>query len=55
MSILSENLKRFRQEKHMTQASTAEALGISTQTRVPLACATTLPDAARCRETLGKA
>ncbi len=45
MTILSKNLKRFRQAKHMTQEAAAEALGISTQTVSRWECDNTLPDA----------
>lgn len=45
MTILSKNLKRFRQEKHMTQETAAEALGVSTQTVSRWECDDTLPAA----------
>lgn len=45
MTVLSQNLKRFRQAKHFTQEGVAEALGVSTQTVSRWECGTTLPDA----------
>lgn len=45
MTILSKNLKRFRQAKSLTQEQAAEALGVSTQTVSRWECGTTLPDA----------
>lgn len=45
MTILSKNLKRFRQKKHMTQEATAEVLGVSTQTVSRWECDDTLPAA----------
>lgn len=45
MTVLTKNLKRFRQAKHMTQEAAAEALGVSTQTVSRWECDSTLPDA----------
>lgn len=45
MTVLSKNLKRFRQAKHMTQEAAAEALGVSTQTVSRWECDDTLPAA----------
>lgn len=45
MSTLSENLKRFRLARNMTQEQAAESLGVSTQTVSRWECNTTLPDA----------
>lgn len=45
MTILSKNLKRFRQAKHMTQETVAEVLGVSTQTVSRWECDDTLPTA----------
>lgn len=45
MQILSDNLKRLRLAKHLTQEQAAEALGVSTQTVSRWECHTTLPDA----------
>jgi len=44
MSTFSDNLKRFRVAKNMTQEQAAEALGVSTQTVSRWECDTTLPD-----------
>lgn len=44
MSVFSNNLKRFRVAKSMTQEQAAEALGVSTQTVSRWECNTTLPD-----------
>jgi len=44
MTVFSENLKRFRVAKNMTQEQAAEALGVSTQTVSRWECNTTLPD-----------
>lgn len=44
MTILSKNLKRFRQIRHLTQERAAEALGVSTQTVSRWECDTTMPD-----------
>lgn len=44
MSIFSENLKKFRVAKKLTQEQVAETLGISTQTVSRWECNTTLPD-----------
>lgn len=44
MTIFSQNLKRFRTAKNMTQEQAAEALGVSTQTVSRWECNTTLPD-----------
>lgn len=45
MTIFAKNLKRFRQEKHLTQENAAEALGVSTQTVSRWECNSSLPDA----------
>ena len=44
MTVFSQNLKRFRISKNMTQEQAAEALGVSTQTVSRWDCNTTLPD-----------
>ena len=44
MTVLSQNLKRLRLSKHLTQEQAAEALGVSTQTISRWECNTTLPD-----------
>ena len=44
MTVFSQNLKRFRIAKNMTQEQAAEALGVSTQTVSRWECNTTLPD-----------
>ena len=44
MTVFSQNLKRFRISKNMTQEQAAEALGVSTQTVSRWECNTTLPD-----------
>ncbi len=44
MTQFSQNLKRFRMTKNMTQEQAAEALGVSTQTVSRWECNTTLPD-----------
>lgn len=44
MTVFSENLKRFRVAKNMTQEQAAENLGVSTQTVSRWECDTTLPD-----------
>ena len=44
MSVFTENLKRFRTAKNMTQEQAAEALGVSAQTVSRWECGTTLPD-----------
>ena len=44
MSVFSNNLKRFRVAKGMTQEQAAEALGVSAQTVSRWECNTTLPD-----------
>lgn len=45
MTILSKNLKRFRQAKQLTQEGAAEVLGVSAQTISRWECGITLPDA----------
>lgn len=45
MTVLSNNLKRFRQARHLTQECAAEALGVSAQTVSRWECDTTMPDA----------
>ena len=44
MTVFSQNLKRFRVMKSMTQEQAAEALGVSAQTISRWECDTTLPD-----------
>ena len=44
MTVFSQNLKRFRIAKNITQEQAAEALGVSTQTVSRWECNTTLPD-----------
>ena len=44
MHVFSENLKRFRVAKSMTQEQVAKVLGVSTQTVSRWECSTTLPD-----------
>lgn len=44
MTVFSQNLKRFRVTKSMTQEQAAERLGVSTQTVSRWECNTTLPD-----------
>lgn len=44
MSVFTDNLKRFRLAKKLTQEQAAEALGVSAQTVSRWECATTLPD-----------
>lgn len=44
MTVFSQNLKRLRIAKKMTQEQAAEALGVSTQTVSRWECNTTLPD-----------
>ncbi len=44
MTVFTQNLKRFRLARKLTQEQTAEALGISTQTVSRWECNTTLPD-----------
>ncbi len=44
MTVFSQNLKRFRTMKSMTQEQAAEALGVSTQTVSRWECNTSLPD-----------
>lgn len=44
MTVFSQNLKRLRVAKKMTQEQAAEALGVSTQTVSRWECNTTLPD-----------
>lgn len=44
MSVFSDNLKRFRVSKNLTQEQAAEALGVSPQTVSRWECSTTLPD-----------
>ena len=44
MTILSKNLKRFRNAKNLTQEQAAEALGVTAQTISRWECGTTLPD-----------
>lgn len=44
MTVFSQNLKRLRAAKNMTQEQAAEALGVSTQTVSRWECGTTLPD-----------
>lgn len=44
MSVFSQNLKRFRVAKNMTQEQAAQALGVSTQTVSRWECNTTLPE-----------
>ena len=44
MTVLSQNLKRFRIARKLTQEQAAEALGISAQTVSRWECNTTLPD-----------
>lgn len=44
MSVFTDNLKRFRLAKKMTQEQAAEALGVSSQTVSRWECGTTLPD-----------
>ncbi len=43
-NILSNNLKRLRQQKNLTQEQTAEILGVTSQTISRWECGTTLPD-----------
>ncbi len=45
MTVLSKNLKRFRQAKQLTQEAAAEALDVSTQSVSRWECDSTLPDA----------
>lgn len=42
--VFSNNLKRFRQQKNLTQEQVAEALGVNTHTVSRWECSTTLPD-----------
>jgi len=42
--VFSNNLKRFRQEKNLTQEQVAEALGVNIHTVSRWECSTTLPD-----------
>ena len=44
MCVISENLRRFRAARHMTQEQAAAALGVSAQTVSRWECNTTLPD-----------
>ncbi|MBR2893152.1 MAG: helix-turn-helix transcriptional regulator, partial [Clostridia bacterium] len=43
-TVFSDNLKRFRQEKKLTQEQVAEALNVGTHTVSRWECGTTLPD-----------
>ena len=44
MNVFSQNLRRFRQSKKLTQEQAAEALGVSPQSISRWECGTTLPD-----------
>ena len=46
MKVFSDNLKRFRVAKNLTQEQAAETLGVSTQTVSRWECNVTLPDVA---------
>lgn len=48
--ILSQNLKKFRISKNLTQEQAAEALNVSAQTVSRWECATTLPEATKLPE-----
>jgi len=43
-TVFSENLKRFRMHKNLTQEQAAQALGVNSQTVSRWECGTTLPD-----------
>lgn len=43
-NIFSNNLKKFRQQKNLTQEQAAEALGVNAHTVSRWECSTTLPD-----------
>lgn len=46
MQVFSQNLKRFRQARHLTQEQAAESLGVSPQSVSRWECGTTMPDVA---------
>ncbi len=43
-TVFSDNLKKFRQQKNLTQEQAAEILGVSPHTVSRWECSTTLPD-----------